>query len=113
MIKVVCWNIGWSYRPLDELLAMGDVDMALLQETSAGMPDHLASKGGSVEVSPYQPWEPAPQDEYNRWPLVVKMSDRVKIEWFKPVRASQKNEEMAVSCTGTVAAANVTPTNGS
>ena len=113
MIKVVCWNIGWSHRPLDELLAMDGVDVALLQETSAAMPGYLASKGGAVEVSPYQPWEPAPQYEYNRWPLVVKLSDRVRIEWFKPVRASHKNKEIAVSCTGTVAAAKVTPTDGS
>ena len=54
MIKVVCWNIGWSYLPLDELLAMDDVDVALLQETSTAMPDYLASKGGAVEVSPHK-----------------------------------------------------------
>ena len=113
MIKVVCWNIGWSHRPLDELLAMDGVDVALLQETSAAMPGYLASKGGAVEVSPCQPWEPAPQYEYNRWPLVVKLSDRVRIEWFKPVRASHKNKEIAVSCTGTLAAAKINPTDGS
>ena len=112
MIKVVCWNIGWSYRPLDELLAMDDVDVALLQETSAGMPDYLASKGGSVEVSPQVPWEPWPYEHYDRWPLVVKLSNRVSVEWFKQVLPSipcEGDDEIAVSNDGILAAAKVIP----
>ena len=111
MVKVVSWNVGWMYRPLEELLAM-EVDIALLQEVSVGMRDYLAAVGGSVAISPHDPWEPAPRDDYDRWPLVVKLSNRVEIEWFKQVRATipaEQSDEMAVSCGGTVAAAKVTP----
>ena len=114
MIKVVCWNVGWMYPPLEELLAM-EADIALLQEVSVGMRDHLAAVGGSVAISPHDPWEPAPKDDYDRWPLVVKLSNRVEIEWFKQVRATiptEQSDEMAVSCGGTVAAAKVTPVDG-
>lgn len=114
MIKVVSWNVGWMYRPLEELLAM-EADIALLQEVSVGMREHLAAIGGSIATSPHDPWEPAPKDDYDRWPLVVKLSDRVEVEWFKQVRATvpkEQDNEMAVSCAGTVAAAKVTSVAG-
>ena len=39
MIKIVCWNVGWMYRPLEELLAM-DADIALLQEARPRLRSH-------------------------------------------------------------------------
>ena len=114
MINVVCWNIGGMYQPLQELLAM-DVDVALLQEARPGMREVLANARNNVAVTPYDFWEPSPQDDYDRWPLVVKLSDRVEVEWFKPVRATipkERDDEMAVSCAGTIAAARVIPLDG-
>ena len=115
MIKVVSWNVGKMYQPLEELLAMNDTDVALLQEVGAGMRDHLSAAGGPIATSPHDPWEPAPKSDYDRWPLVVKLSDRVEIEWFRQVRATiprEDNDEIAVSCGGTIAAAKVNPLEG-
>ncbi len=114
MTKVVCWNVHGIYQPLKELLEM-DADVALLQEVREGMRDHLAAVGGSVAVSTHGPWEPFPKEDYGLWPLVVKLSDRVEIEYFRQVRATIPKEglhEMAVSCGGTIAAARITPKAG-
>ena len=92
-----------------------NADVALLQEVGIGMRDHLATLGDPVATSPHDPWEPSPKEDYDRWPLVVKLSDRVKIEWFKQVRATipkENDDEMAVSCGGTIAAARVKPLGG-
>lgn len=102
MVKIVCWNIAKRSAPWNELLEMG-VDVALLQEA-----DPIAAPA-SVETSPYQP-ETA--HGYDRWPLVVKLSDRVKVEWFKPVSPAKigiQHNEIAVSDSNTVAAARVIP----
>ena len=78
------------------------------------MRDHLSRIGGPVAVSPHDLWEPSPKDDYDRRPLVVKLSDRVRIDWFKQVRATipiEQDNEIAVSCSGTIAAARVIPTD--
>ena len=113
MIKMVCWNVGWMYRPLEELLEM-EADVALLQEVSVGMRNHLAAVGGAVAVSPQDPWEPWPYEQYDRWPLVVKLSDRVELEWFKQTIPTRwvEADEIAVSGVGTIAAARVSPKDG-
>ncbi len=51
---------------------------------------------------------------YDRWPMVVRLSDRVEVEWFKQVSAIQVPEpdEIAVSGIGTIAAARITPRGG-
>ncbi len=111
MIKVVCWNIDRRHQAVRELLEM-DADVALLQEVSSGEHGLLDTASGVVSISPHDPWEPAPQGDYDRWPLVVKLSDRVQVEWFKPVRATipkEQDDEMAVSCAGTIAAAKFIP----
>ncbi len=113
-MKVVSWNIAKRLQTVQELLAMG-ADVALLQEAGPGARDLLNAAGGAVAISPHDPWEPSPKEDYDRWPLVVKLSDRVKIEWFKQVRATiprEKDDEMAVSCGGTVAAARIIPADG-
>ena len=102
MVKVVCWNIAKRKQPWTELLQMGG-DVALLQEADPAMAPM------SVETSPYLP---DTTYGYDRWPLVVKLSDRVKVEWFKPVNATQvsiEESEIAVSDLNTVTAARVTP----
>jgi len=105
VVRIVCWNIAKRRAPWNELLQMG-ADVALLQEA-----DPTAAPA-SLYSSPYQR-EAA--YGYDRWPMVVKLSDNVKIEWFKPVNAAQmsiESNEIAVSDSNTIAAARVTPIDG-
>ena len=107
MIKVVCWNISKSHEPWRELVRMardGNADLALLQE--AGSPpedleDRIHCVGGGY-------WNCR---SYDRWPLVVKLSERVTVEPYRqvpPIR-DLAEDAMAVSDIGTVAAARVIP----
>ena len=106
MTKVVCWNINKNGKCWDELLAM-DADVALLQEVGE-VPHKLSQrvKVGSGELS--DPWNP---DDYDRWPVVAKLSDRVEVEWFRRVfpKSTIAADAMAVSGIGTIAAARVIP----
>ena len=111
MIKVICWNIGKAQKPLEELLLM-DADLALLQEVHPGGYEWLKTAKEGVAVSPQAPWEPWPYEHYDRWPLVVKLSNRVSVEWFKQVLPSvpwEGDDEIAVSNDGILAAAKVIP----
>ena len=108
MTKVVCWNINTNQTCWDELIAM-DADVALLQEVGS-IPKNLNRK---VDIGPgnlHDPWNP---DDYDRWPVVAKLSDRVEVEWFKRVLPCSElaDEEMRVSDVGTIAAARVIPQN--
>ena len=99
MIKVVSWNIAKRDESWHALLEM-DADVALLQETGI-VP-------GNVQAGPGEPWL---NHLYDRWPLVVKLSDRVKVEWFRqtgPI-SDTKGNEMAVSGIGTIASARIVP----
>ena len=90
-------------------------DVALLQEVGVGALEVLASAGGNVAVSPQDPWEPWPSDHFDRWPLVVKLSDRVRMEWFRqvlPTTPQEGDDEIAVSNVGIIAAARVIPITG-
>ena len=48
---------------------------------------------------------------FDRWSMVVKMSDRVEVEWFKQVSPISETrwDEIAVSGIGTIAAARIIP----
>ena len=105
MVKIVCWNIAKKSQPWGELLQM-DADVALLQEADP------AKAPANVAISPFQPQR---YQGLSRWPLVVKLSDRVTVDWFKPVNAAQAiiaGDEIAVSDSYTIAAARVTPLTG-
>ena len=109
MTTVVCWNIRKSHKPWFELLEM-DADVALLQEAGK-VPSDLPSSidTGSSTTSGDQ-WNDL--DDFDRWPLVVKLSDRVKVEWFRrvlPLYQASDSDEMVVSDVGTIAAARVIP----
>lgn len=110
MIKVVSWNIGGTYAPLDELLKM-DADVALLQEARPGMREVLTDAKANVAITPYDFWEPWEYGHYDVWPLVVKLSDRVSVEWFRQTIPTRwvADDEIAVSGVGTIAAAKVIP----
>ena len=117
---VVCWNIAKKHAAWRELVEMG-ADVALLQE--AGNPPEDVV--GRVDTGPREHWDshvwnskwyegrfPSLTD---RWAKVVKLSDRVEVEWFRqvsPIRDAAA-DEIAVSGIGTLAAARVTPKDGS
>ena len=113
MIKVVSWNINENKKikrtnsnskpwyELNQMAAKGDVDLALLQE----VPDKLIDRDSGV---------PRDFDLYDRWPLVVELSDRVEVDRFKqvpPIR-DLAADAIGVSGIGTIAAAKVTPVDG-
>ena len=111
MIRVVSWNIAMRLQSVEELVAM-EADVALLQEVGPGALEALKEAGGNVGVSPQDPWEPWPREHYDRWPMVVKLSDRVKVEWFRqilPTAPEEQDDEIAVSNVGIIAAARVIP----
>ena len=112
---VVSWNIATMHEPWRELVEM-DADVALLQEVGT-VPEDVLDR---VELSPHKPWLSRDPDtgkpNYDRWPMVVRLSDRVKVEWFRqigPVWVDPKRpRDMAVSGIGTVEVARVVPTSG-
>ncbi|MCY3539712.1 MAG: hypothetical protein OXH10_07670 [bacterium] len=114
--KVVCWNIARINDPWRELAEM-DADVALLQEAGK-VPEDVASE---VEIGPPEHWDSHCWNSewykdrlpflLDRWPMVVKLSDRVEVEWFKqvsPIKATAE-DEIAVSGIGTIAAARIIP----
>ena len=109
MTSVVCWNINAQLKPWQELFRM-DADVALLQEVKA-IPKELPE---DVAIAPNASGEPWEADLYDRWPMVVKLSNRVEVEWFRGVLpiSETKATEMAVSGIGTIAAARVLPKEG-
>ena len=81
MVKVVSWNIGKREKPWRELVQMaseGEVDVALLQE--AGSPP-----GDVVDRIEYVDGVFWNRQLYDRWPLVVKLSDRITVEPYRQV----------------------------
>lgn len=117
--RIVCWNIAKRHEPWRELVAM-DADVALLQEAGQVPPD-VADK---VDTGDREHWDSDAwnsdwysgrwKDLSDRWPMVVKLSDRVDVEWFKQIGPISEplEDEIAVSGIGTIAAARVTPQDG-
>ena len=128
-VTVVSWNIAKRVEPWRELMRM-DADVALLQEavlppedvTGLGdaAPPHTES-AGTLETGPRESWDSHSWNSdwwhgrgwnalYDRWPMVVRLSDRVEVEWFRqisPVWGSEP-DEIEVSGIGTITAARVT-----
>ena len=117
---VVCWNIAKRHNAWRQLVEM-DADVALLQEAGRYPPD-VASK---VDIGPREHWDSHYWNSewygdrfrwlLERWPMVVKLSDRVEVEWFKQVSpiSMTAEDEIAVSGIGTIAAARVIPRDAS
>ena len=84
-----------------------------------------AEGAGPVEIGPREAWDSHSWNSdwyegrlpnlFDRWPMVVKLSDRVEVEWFRQVSPIGwiEEDEIAVSGVGTIAAARVTPRDGS
>ena len=107
MVKVVSWNIGKREKPWRDLVSMardGEADLALLQE--AGSPP-----GDLVDRIEYEDAVFWNRQLYDRWALIVKLSDRIKVEPYRQVPPiSELGEDaIGVSGIGTIAAARVVP----
>ncbi|MDE0175800.1 MAG: endonuclease/exonuclease/phosphatase family protein [Defluviicoccus sp.] len=108
MIRVVSWNIAkWTapWRELAEMARRGEADVALLQETGNPPGDLARPFRYENDIG----WDRSLCD---RWPLVVQLSDRVEMEWFRqapPKSGGFGVREVGVSGIGTMAAARVAP----
>ena len=134
-VRVVSWNIATRHKPWRELARM-DADVALLQEAGpppedvVGLRDATlppAEGAGPLDIGPQKAWDSHSWNSdwwhgrdwpalYDRWPMVVRLSDRVEVEWFRQVGPTwryPKENEIAVSGIGTITAARVTPKDGS
>ena len=113
MIRVVSWNIFRREQPwhvLVEMARQGEADVALLQEAGNPPPDlAIPVPYGSNEFWRGRQHEGRPI--YDRWSLVVQLSDRVEVEWFRavPPISHLGEHDIAISGIGTIAAARVTP----
>ena len=118
-MRVVSWNINRWQEPWRQLVSM-DADVALLQE--AGTPPADVADG--VDLGPDEHWdshvwnsrwwEGRFKNLFNRWPKIVKLSERVEVEWFKQISpiGGMFQDEIAVSGIGTIAAARIRPKDG-
>ncbi|MCY4577448.1 MAG: hypothetical protein OXD31_00225 [Chloroflexi bacterium] len=96
MIRIVSWNIAKRRAAWRELCKM-DADVALLQE-AGNVPSDVAH---AVDDGPRASWDPQVWNaDYGdrwstglseRWCKIVKLSDRVEIEWFKQVSSEQRH----------------------
>ena len=114
MTKIVCWNMDKRKEPWCQLLKL-DADVALLQEALMPPPDEASHLIADI---PRAHWdshvcfrEGRFKSLFDRWTMVVKLSDRVEVDWFSLVApiSETTGEEFAVSGIGTVAAARVRP----
>ena len=89
-VVAVSWNIAKRHEPWCQLLEM-DADVALLQEAGQPPPD-VAER---IDMGPREHWDSHVWNSrwwenrwphlYDRWAMVVKLSDRVEVEWLKQV----------------------------
>ena len=105
MVRVVNWNINRQKKPWRERVRMADegtADLALLQEAGSPPEDCRLEYDDGVFRD---------RGLYDRWPLVVKLSDRVAVEPFRQVAPVSvlAEDEIGVSGIGTIAAARVIP----
>ena len=116
MTTVVCWNMKRRKKPWRRLVEMG-ADVALLQETTHIVPPDVADRvdvGPLVEQGAWDPRESKRDFSERRWPKIAKLSNRVEVEWFKPVTpiGPMSEDTIRISDIQTIAAARVTPTDG-
>ena len=106
-IKIVSWNIAKRDAPWRELAAMSEreeADVALLQEAASPPGDLRCPIHYEDDVH----WD---RSYFDRWPLVVRLSDRVEVEWFRqvPPWSELGKQEIGASGIGTMACAKIVP----
>ena len=107
MIRVISWNVAGRKEPwhwLTKMAERDEADIALLQEAKSP-PEGLTSR---VCYENDIHWD---RSYFDRWPLVVKLSNRVEVEWFRQVPPWSEigEREIGASGIGTMAAARVVP----
>ena len=106
-VRVVSWNIAKRRDPwfqLAEMARRGEADLALLQE-AGNPPSEIAGQFHFENDS-------LGATLLDRWPLVVQLSNKVEVDWFRqvPVRGWGCGDwEIEVSGIGTMAVARVVP----
>ena len=106
-IRVVSWNIDKRTKPWRELKRMaqdGEADLALLQEAGRPPEEMVDRVGYEDQVF----WS---RHLYDRWPQVVRLSDRIAVKPYRQVPPSSDlaEHQIGVSGIGTLAAARVIP----
>ena len=82
------------------------------QGVGPGALEQLRNAGGHVAVSTQEPW---PREHYGSWPIVVKLSANVDVQWLRqvlPTTPEERDDEIAVSNVGILAAARIIPLTG-
>ncbi len=107
MIKILSWNIARSDECWEEVLK-SDYDIALLQEVH----EPKMTISDDILINPGE-WKTAGYSKRNWRTAIVKLSDRVNIEWIncKSIEDA-KEDDLAVSRTGTLAVAKITSIDG-
>ena len=108
LIRLITWNMARRQRAWQHLTGL-NADVALLQEAGTP-PEGIAGRFETDDA----PWRTVLVGKTPPWrAAVVKLSDRVAIEWInaKPVHESG-SEDLVISRPGTLAAAKVTGTSG-
>ena len=107
-MKLISWNMAHRKEAWYHLVETG-ADIALLQEAPAP-PRDIALRIGTDE----EPWRTDSADAVRPWrTAVVRLSERVQVDWLKPVPIDEAvGGELAVSRRGTLAAAEVRDSNG-
>ena len=100
MIRIVSWNIAkrWApWRELAEMARRGEADVALLQETGSPPGDMVHALHYEDDIF----WN---RQLFDRWPHVVRLSDRVEVESFRqiPPISELGEHDIAVSGIGTI-----------
>ena len=109
--------------PFDDRDAWNPQDLAREDPAQAEPPPSVAippqPAREPVTGSPVRPvggrlWESDPDFPRRRWPKIAKLSDRVEVDWFRPVLpiAPMSEDTIRISDVQTIAAARVTPTDG-
>jgi endonuclease/exonuclease/phosphatase family metal-dependent hydrolase len=105
---MIAWNIAQRNEAWRSLLDT-DADIALLQEA----PEPPADVGARVHVD-QAPWRTAGAGTKRPWRTVIaRLSDRVSVQWLETKTVEEAAPgELAVSRSGTLSAAVVTPSTG-
>lgn len=117
MIKIVSWNIAkkreaWSV--LAEMALNGEADLALVQEAGKEPPRSVSEQPGFQLEHVALKLDRRLGGNLDRWPAVVKLSDRVEVDWLTQVPVSAvgtydgPESAIEVSDVGTLAVAKVT-----
>ena len=107
MIKILSWNIAHRDECWEDVFN-SDYDIALLQEAAeprVEIPNHIVINPGEWKIAGYS--------KRNWRAAIVKLSDKVEIEWIDTSSIDKaQRDNLAVSRMGTLSVAKITPKDG-